>query len=192
MTTIGSSTGKTPIPPSDKDALFGFSKTNTDRSTRQPDKINGLMPTYFKMELDRCSTMTYFCQNVNLPGLSIIMIPQPTQFITIPRSGLPEYEALTMQFLVDEDLSNWLEIYNWMMSITTEEDFAEIEDAPHHYSDANLFILNSAMQPNLRVQFKNIIPETLSGLEFDSTSSSPEPLTANVTFKYTTYDIHNI
>jgi hypothetical protein len=192
MANIGSSQGSTPPAPTDKDSLLGYNNTPQDRSSRQPDKINGLLPTYFKLELDRASTMTYFCQNVNLPGVSVSMIPQPTQFVPIPRSGSVEYEELTMQFLVDEDLSNWLEIYNWMMSITTEENFDDIEDAPQHYSDANLFVLNSAMKPNIRIQFKNIIPKNLSGLEFDSTASAPEPLTANVTFQYTSYDIHVI
>jgi 7-cyano-7-deazaguanine synthase in queuosine biosynthesis len=118
------------------------------------------------------------------------MIDQPTRFVSIPHSaGAVEFEDLTVSFIVDETLDNWLEIYNWMRSASNTKDFKEYEDSKEHYVDATLTVLNSSMTPQIRVEYENIIPTSLSALEFDSTVSTPEALIASATFKYTTYEI---
>ncbi len=89
-------------------------------------------------------------------------------------------------------MTNWLEIYNWLMSTTTDDTADNYELTKHHYTDATLIILNSAMKPNVKVHFSNILPQTLSGIDFDSTVGAAEPLVASATFTYTTYDVTKI
>ena len=175
------------------DELFGYDPAKgptQDYSTRQVDNLNPLLPTYFQFSMKRCPSVTYFCQSANLPGLSVETIPQPTRFVNIPHTlGTPEFEDLTINFVVDENLNNWLELYDWMRSTVTTKDHKEYDDAPEHYSDDSLTILNSAMLPKIRVAFENIFPVSLSALEFDSTTTTPDALIGSATFRYTTYEI---
>ena len=180
--------GGTGSGPSD---LPGYEGTTQDYASRTPDSLNPLLPTYFQFSMKRTPAVTYFCQGVNLPGIEVASIEQPTTFRGIPHSpGIPDYDDLTINFIVDENLSNWLEIYNWMDSTVAAKATQNYEkDVREHYSDATLTILNSAMQPNLRVEFHNILPISLSALEFDSTTTTPESLIATAVFNFTTYSI---
>jgi hypothetical protein len=186
---IGSAMVNSPTGPTGGD-LFGYDGLTQDYLTRQPNNLNPLLPTYFQFSMKRCPTVTYFCQSANLPGLNVEAIPQPTRFRSIPHSaGVPDFEDLTINFVVDETLTNWLEIYEWMRSTTTAKDGTEITDAEEHYTDATLTILNSAMLPKIRVSFENLLPLSLSSIEFDSTTTVPEALIGTATFTYTTYEI---
>jgi len=49
----------------------------------------------------------------------------------------------------------------------------------------NIFFFDS-------VEFENIIPTSISALEFDSTVSNPDAMVATATFQYTTYEIINL
>lgn len=186
---IGSGDITSPSGPT-SDQLFGYDKLHLSAEQRQPKNLNPLYPTYFQFTLKRTPTITYFCQGANLPGMNINMIPQATRFVDIPHSaGSPEFDDLTINFMVDEELTNWLEIWNWIRTISNTKDHTEYIDADEHYSDATLSLLNSSMTPKIRVEFRNIIPTSISALEFDSTVSNPDPLIATATFKYTTYEI---
>ncbi len=172
------------------DQLSGFEGITTDFLSRQPSNLNPLLPTYFQFSLKRCPHVSFFCQSANLPGVSISVVEQPTRFRSIPHTpSTMEYEDLSINFLVDEEMKNWLEMYDWMRSTLTRKDHEEIKDTPDHYADASLSILNSAMKPQVRIEFFNMLPTELSALEFDSTVSTPEPLISTASFRYTTYEI---
>jgi|SaaInlV_100m_DNA_2_1039680.scaffolds.fasta_scaffold01051_4 hypothetical protein len=189
---IGSGDVTSASPPAD-DSLFGYDSLTHKSAERQPDNLNPLYPTYFQFSLEKTPKLTYFCQSVNLPGMSLNMIPQSTRFVNIPQSaGSPEFDDLTVNFLVDENLTNWLEIWNWMRTASNTKDHTEYIDAKDHYSDASLVVLNSAMNAKIRVEFENIIPTSISALEFDSTVSNPDAMVATATFQYTTYEIINL
>jgi len=187
---IGSGKGASEIPGPTSDQLFGYDNLHLNVGERQPDNLNPLYPTYFQFTIKRTPSITYFCQGVNLPGMSLNMIPQTTRFVDIPHSaGSPEFEDLNINFMVDETLSNWIEIWHWMRTISNTKDHIEYIDTEEHYSDATLSILNSSMTPKIRIEFRNIIPTNISSLDFDSTITNPDALIASATFNYTTYEI---
>ena len=183
---------KTPAGPTG-DQLAGYdpsSGLSADFLTRQPDNLNPLLPTYFQFSMKRCPHVTFFCQSANLPSISVSVINQPTRFVNIPHApGVPEFDDLTINFIVDEELTNWMELYEWIRSTVHTDDHREYEKANEHYTDATLTILNSAMNPKIRVEFYNLLPVNLSGLEFDSTTTSPDALIGTATFRYTNYEI---
>jgi hypothetical protein len=57
------------------------------------------------------------------------------------------------------------------------------------YSDGTLQALNSNNRVQFEVVFKDMFPYSLSALEFDSTNPDVEYFTAEVSFKYTIYNI---
>ena len=94
-------------------------------------------------------------------------------------TGTISYEELTIAFLVDEYLKNWMEIYNWMTGDIT-------------YTSGVLTILSSSMNPTMEAHFKQLFPTNLSELAFDSTTTDPVYQVATISFNYTEYIIKNL
>ena len=63
------------------------------------------------------------------------------------------------------------------------------KDVKEQFSDGTLSILNSNFNDIAVVKFKDLFPIYLTSLEFDATESDINYFTADVTFKYTIYDI---
>jgi hypothetical protein len=60
------------------------------------------------------------------------------------------------------------------------------------YSDGTLTILGSGLTPNFKIKFSDLWPYNLSALNFDATDTDIEYFTADVTFKYTIYQITDL
>jgi len=109
------------------------------------------------------------------------------------------YGDLTISFLVDEGLENYMAVHNWMTglgfpettqqfkNLTTNDD--GIRDLKEQYSDGSLSILNSNYRATANVKFKDLFPVSLTSLEFDSSVTDIQYFTAEATFKYTVYNI---
>ena len=155
-----------------------------------PTSINYLQQPAFRFDIQRLPFVSYYCQRVNLPGISVGSVDFPTKGLRrIPVSGDIVYNNLSVEFFVDEDLLNWLEVMRWLRSIANSEDFDEYNGFGNSYSNATLIILNSAMNANYKVEFKDIVPTSLTDINFDSTVSDISPVTATVEFEYTTHTI---
>ena len=112
-----------------------------------------------------------------------------TSFQQISRPSKLEFDELSLGFVIDENLGNYLEIFNWLRSMTNVEDYQEFKPSNTHVTTANLVILNSSKNPKLNVTFHDIYPRILSSVDFSSTVIDPEPFIANCTFKYRSFDI---
>lgn len=166
-----------------------------DANARLPSNNNFLFEHCFKFQLERLPNTTFFCQSVNMPGMSIGVAKQPTRFgIEYKWPGnVATIEDLRIGFVVDEDLANYIEIRNWMRSILPMNGFDEmLEHSRQYFSEATLFLLNSAKQPNKRVQFKNCFPVNLSGIQFSSTNDDDTPKLADCTFMFSDFEIEDV
>ncbi len=172
--------------------ISGLNQMKESRLDRQPENTNPLLITEFKFTMQRIPTVTYFCQSANIPSVSVGNVEQNTMFSPINLPGVFRFEDLSLSFVVDETMKNWLEIYNWMRSTSNAEDFAEFETQDQHLSDATLVITNSAMKGKLVANFRDCFPKSLSGIDFNSAVSDPEPIIATTTFGFTTYSIERI
>jgi hypothetical protein len=165
---------------------------------------NFLSPVGFKFIVNRARKVSFFGNSMNIPGLNMGVSTQPTYLKDIPIPGdKVEFNDLKLRFLVDESLENYMEIQRWIRGIGYPENLQEIYDFQEEnpamdtqfkyqlnlYSDATLFVLTSNNTTNFQVKFRNIFPISISDLQFDATDSDIEYLTADVSFKYTIYDI---
>jgi hypothetical protein len=161
------------------------------------DNLNPLYNNYYTLQILRGTRLLeLMVQKVNLPGLTVPDQNQPTIFgTTIPIPSMTvQFEPLTVEFIVDENLTNWLSIYSWIRNITNIADSttANLDYADWHYT-AKLLIMNSAFKytgctdPVLTVGFQNVIPTRLTGLVFQSDSPDTNILKASCTFKYSYY-----
>lgn len=160
-----------------------------------PNTNNYLANNRFHFFLRRCPNLTYFCQRANIPTLSFGVSEQsnPTGIAPIRRPGTGyATEDMSIGFIVDENMKNWLEIFNWMKSIGIYDSQYELLKESDKVSDAFMLITNSAYVPIIKVNFYNIFPILLSGVDFDSTQPDTDPVLANVTFAFTHYQIDTI
>ncbi len=86
---------------------------------------NYLSPGGFKFLLDRAPKVSFLCKTASIPEISIGVVERPTPFVRIPQEGNIQYGTLSLDFLVDEDLNNYLEIHNWIRGMGVPEDFEE-------------------------------------------------------------------
>tara|TARA_R100001015_G_C4509327_1_gene81479 strand:- start:55 stop:600 length:546 start_codon:yes stop_codon:yes gene_type:complete len=161
---------------------------------RQPETDNPMMNTSFRFIMTKVPKMTYFCQRVNLPSLSLVEVEQPTRFgAKLYKAGDGyNYEDLSVEFIVDENMENWLEIYNWLRSCANMNDTTEFEPIEKHMSQAELVILNSAYKGIQSVSFENLIPTSIGAIQFDSSTNETEPVIASATFRFSSYEINTL
>jgi hypothetical protein len=96
------------------------------------------------------------------------------------------YSPFEMTFLVNEDLSSWIRIHNWIRGITTE---MQSRETTYNRTNAILTVLSGLNNPKIRVKFDRIFPTSLSDLEFDTKQSADEHIVATATFRYDFFDI---
>ena len=169
---------------------------------------NYMSPVGFKLILTKTPKVDFLCQSANIPQISMGTAVQPTYLKDIPVPGDKVlYDDLTVRFLVDEKMENYLAIYKWITGLGYPESIgqfkqlrkddirtnasASVEGDPRYFefSDATLQILSSNYKPSVLVNFKDAFPISLSTLEFDVSQRDYSFFTASVTFKYTIFDI---
>ena len=170
----------------------------------QIENRNFLSPTGFKFTLTREPKVAFFCNQANIPDLTLGVANQPSYLKMIPTPGdIIEFGDLSLRFLVDEDLTNYMAIQNWIRGLGFPENldqFAHLEysgttrgnyakQGQNIYSDGTLQILTSNQIPNFQVSFKDLFPFSLSTLTFDATSTDINYFTADIVFKYTIYNV---
>ena len=164
----------------------------------QPDNISFLSPIGFKFQLNNFPDVNYFCQSATLPGISINTISVPTPLKTIELSGDEvQFEELSIRFIVDENMKNWLSIYDWIVGLgfptqEGQEKYRKLEKASELTTDATLTVLTSNMNPQIHFRFKDAFPLNLSSVAFDSGGTDIDYVTADVSFRYDFYRVENL
>lgn len=169
---------------------------------RQPENENLLQTTGFRFVLSKSPQIVYFCQSTMIPSISVsvtdILGKHPTLHIPDPKIT---YEPLMFTFLVNEDMGNWLEIYNWMKQMSlpdegiTVRDFKKIrttveENRANSYeTDGTLVILNNNSRPQASITFKDMFPSSLGEIEFNAADGDATQVTCTATFQYRSYSV---
>jgi hypothetical protein len=168
---------------------------------------NFLTPVGFKLILNRCPKVAFFGNSANIPGIDLGVANQSSYLKDIDTPGDKiQFQDFVVKFLVDENLENYMEIQNWMRGLGYPNSLEEIYNLQKEqqyvdststklmniYSDATMNILTSSQNTNFKIKFKDIWPYSLSSLDFDATDADIQYLTAEVSFKYTIYNIVNL
>jgi len=160
---------------------------------RNPQNTNPLQPTKFLLTFGRIQNTQYFCQSVNLPGVQLGEVNRATPFLDMYSPGTKlSYDPLDIDFIVDESLQSWKDMYNWFTTIADPDGFEKrtyVRELQHseHFSDATLTVLSALNNPILRIEFANCFPLTLSSIDFDTKSSADNIITCRATFRYQSY-----
>ena len=170
----------------------GFAKQIANR--------NFLAPVGFKFTLAKEPKVDFFSNSCRIPEISLGTALQPSYLkdIDVPGDKL-SYGDFSFRFLVDENLENYMKIHNWLTGLgypeTTQQykdlttDLSGIRDPKEAFSDGALHILNSNYRDIAIVKFNDLFPVFLTPLEFEATDTDINYFTAEVTFKYTIYNV---
>ena len=154
--------------------------------------INYLEPNNFKFEIDRVTyeNVGFMVQSANVPDITLDFAVFNTPFkISQEHADKVQYAPLAITFLVDEKLTNYLEIHDWLMGqlhYNTEltKDFK--------LRDIKLTIMSSHNNPLHVITFRDAFPMSLSQMTFDSRASDIEYVTADVMFAYTYFEVETL
>ena len=84
----------------------------------QIENRNFLSPVGFKFSLAKEPKAAFFCNSARIPEISLGTAVQPSYLkdVDVPGDKLT-YGDLTLRFLVDENLENYMSIHNWLTGL---------------------------------------------------------------------------
>ena len=191
--------------------------TKTSPLDRQPTALDYSSPTQFRFLINQLPKVQYFTTEANIPGITLGEGTYNTPLKDLPLLGDKlTYDDLTITFIVDENLENYIEMHTWLtgigfpkdrkqfsdfrsvtsnMSVKTRGESNDIGDVRASTpelamtSDSVLTILTNKNNPVVECRFRDVFPTSLSGLTYSQNQTDVEYLTATVNFKYTIYEI---
>lgn len=173
-----------------------------------PNSVNYLKPNSFKFLVAKLPNVTYTCQSANLPALGLGVATQPTRFADVPHPGDKlGFGEFTIRFLINEDMSNYKELYDWLVGLGTPENnyqYAKVLQQRNTlsqptgiknlyagvFSDCTLLILDSNNKATVSLEFKDAFPISVEGLDFDITSAGMEYFVGIASFRYSRFTIN--
>lgn len=175
--------------------------------TRNPPNPNFLHPNKYTLSFSRLPSVQYFCQGVSVPGISLGEVPRNNPFIDIYSPGEKAiYDIMNITFYVDEELTAWKEVHDWIRGMTFPTNFDEYRLMGQHaknkqtairpdfpqFSDATLTIHSSSNNPLYRFKFYDCFPTTLSSFVMNSTDSPETIITADTSIRFAYFDIEKL
>ena len=175
--------------------------TNRILSCPFPSNVNPLSPNGFKFSIDKLPELSYFCQEVTIPDIVLgdIFQSNPLTNIAIPGDQVT-YGMLSVSFLVDSDMANYKAIHSWITGLGFPKDNQQYIDqlasarnptvsaSGNAYSDGVMGILDNANNVVATIHFQDLVPISLQGLTFTSTSQDVQYLVGRADFRYTLYE----
>ena len=188
--------------------------------SRQPTKLDYASPTQFKFGILQLPKVEFFTVSANVPEISGTPAILNTPYKDIPTMGDKlDYGNLSISFIVDEYLENYLSLHNWLTGIgfpksrsqftthrdvtsnmpdsqrSTSSDIGDVGNATPDkamYSDANLIILSNKNNPIVEINFQDIFPISLGGLDYTQAATDVDNLIATAEFAYKIYEIKTL
>ena len=150
---------------------------------------------------------------VNIPGISLGTAIMSTPYKDIPLPGEKlEYGNLSIEFLVDEYLENYISLHNWMTGLgfpQDREEFKTYRDVTSNtpatptaaaksdikvgtatpdramFSDAFIMILSNKNNPILEINFEDIFPVSIGDLDYSQDATDVEYIKVTAAVSYT-------
>lgn len=168
---------------------------------------NVLVPSRFQCVLTRLPNTVFYLTSVNIPGLSIHVVDQPTPFNTLPVPGdRVSWNPLTFRFYMDTTFSGWHDVFNWLTGLGRPVDAQQYANLSANsvvggvattgvrppYSDATINIYTSKNNLQAQFHFHDVFPVSLDDIPLTYSTSADEVIDAGVTFAYSYYEFTTV
>ena len=178
---------------------------------RQPTKLDYASPTQFKFGIHQLPLVEYFITAVDLPDIALATTVMNTPFKDIPIPGEKlTYGPLSITFLVDEYLENYISLHDWITGLGFPEkrsQFSQFRDTTSNtpakagnqrpvdrigsatpdaalYSDGYLMLLSNKNNPVVQIDFQDMFPTTIGALSYSQAATDVDYLTMTASFEY--------
>lgn len=147
---------------------------------------NFLSPNKFRVVITRFPNLEFFAQSVNIPGFETDSVHVPTN---APNDYYEigdkiKFNELKIDFILDEDIQTFKEIFNWSMlsQTTSRKDFKP-------FSDITIMVLTNNSNINFQYTIHNAFPYIMDDIDMSTKRSEDSPVLMSVRFKYSHYEI---
>lgn len=173
-------------------------------TSEQAATVDYLTKGAFRLNIPNCPLLSQTATKCPLPKINTGAATQLSPTLSIPHIGDSLLVApFIVTFPVLSDLSNYLEVFNWMCKIIAD-DLATARspsltrlnvltvptnnnsklDLSSFYTDGSLIFYDRNNNPTTTINFLGMVPTDLSQIDFDANSTSQDPILATVTFRY--------
>ena len=159
---------------------------------------NLLSPLGYKLVLKRAPNVEFWCQKFPIPGIELGVVMFPTPLINIPLPGEHmKFDDLEIIFKVDDDLTNYLELFNWLIALGKPNSYSQYADIAAEpiasglgiTCDISALIVDAKRNVNMEIIFADAFVTALSGITFNSTLEDITYINAATRFTYRRYYI---
>ena len=161
--------------------------------------LNILNNNNFHFEIKELPMVSLFAQQFSIPGISLgrVLVPTPLVDYNIPGEKI-EFEDLVINFLVDENLKNFIEVFNCMTALGFPQSSDQFKKMKEHgtpfteMSDIILTVTSNKFNAHSRVHFVDCFPTDLNPVDFTNTDVTVTPITCTAIFAYSYYYFERI
>jgi hypothetical protein len=178
-------------------------------SIKQPKNRNFLSPIGFSLAIQRTPHLEYFVQEATVPAVGSEPATEGTPFVNIPfQPDRMNFTPFVVNFILDEDMKTWEELFKWKTGINFPNDHKEYKDlvqgknnpAPSFrttppgdiYSDISLIVYTNKSNANFEFTFRDAYPITMGEIRFKVTENDIKYLTFDVSFEYLSYSFKRV
>ena len=143
-----------------------------------------------KLVLEKYPDIELSVTEHNLPGIqgTTALGTRPLNAQVPFSSDSLVFNPLTVTFLVDEMLDNWVSMFNLMKSASPFAD-TETYDPDAINTDAKILFYDSEDRVIMTATFYYCVLTQLSDVDYTENETEPQPQTASAVFMYDYYDI---
>lgn len=157
----------------------------------QPNK-NYLSSSKFHVSLERIPELGAYVKSINIPEISVPAKPMATPFadVKVPGDTLT-FGAIDITFGVDEDLSQYMALQNWLREIAPPDKKNSTNfEINELCCDLTVTLLTNNSNPNYNIRFVDVVPISLSQLPL--TYQQPIDIECSITLEYDYYYIEKV
>lgn len=156
-------------------------------------EINLLTNPNFKILIQEAPLISLFSQTFELPSISAPAAVAATPFVDMKyHSDKPAFSDLTINFLVDENMQNYYELYAWMMHLSFPRMFKQYDKMYSgltrypNLARSNIYVMMLTNKTNLIdvVRFHQCFPTALGAISMEYTGDDVSHPVCSVTFSY--------
>lgn len=166
-------------------------------------QFNFLKASQFQLVIPRLPNVSFYATNVRIPDISVGNVEVGSPFKKMNFTGdTAEFGDLSVTFLIDSNLNNYYELFDWMRGYSRINSYQNLKDyvaanegnpekilESDLITDVHLIIIGDKGCEHGRFEFKDSYPVSLTGFEVITQNTDVQYLTATATFKHSYFDL---
>ena len=158
---------------------------------------NYLSPLEFLVTIKRLPNTEFFTQSIQIPGINTTPVETENPFNRL--MWTPEkvqYAPLDLSFMIDEDMSNYREIHDWIVGTASPQNplqYRKLKESREGLtSDISVLIETNKKNANVLITYKDCFPIGLTPLQLDTRTHDVVYPQASATFVYNWFTIEKV